>query len=532
MWINFEGIDGSGKTTVSTRVAEELRRRGVPVVHAREGGRFSSAIAGRIRELGRSVENLSLAAETELFLNLAREAQVTAEVIVPALARGAWVITDRSAASHLGLAEYVRRLPRGAAERAAALASRGLRPDRVFLIDVDPDVARWRRRLRKIRERRLNDGGRKGLAGEGLARRMREAFRDFAAAGGWTVVGNTWRTLDETVREVVSSLGGGAGRSGAEPRFEVDPENLEESYFDFAGSLGDRSLAALLVAGLEDPRAHEIRRLAPPDVAAYALLGMDSPASWEHREELKRESPYYVARSLTGLSSPGRAWPLRRELEPAAPDQVVHSLKGDTGPEAYALRERYWLRHRGECLRSLRAQGDGRAWELRRRAAEEGPDEALAESLSGIDTAEAWRLRRDLRDRHPLAVLQSVGGLDAPEAWSLRRQHAGAAPKAVLGTIGGMDGPEADALRGQLWEAAPEEAAASLRGIDAPSAWRRREEMRFAAPVGVLKSLHGADRARGESLASEILRRCPGRLRVAREAMQFALEASWTESST
>ena len=133
MWINFEGIDGSGKTTVSTRVAEELRLRGVPVVHAREGGRFSSPIAGRVRELARGMECLFLAPEAELLLNLAREAQILAEIVKPALDRGAWVITDRSIDSHVGLAQHVRGLSPAVASAASALASQGLRPDRTIL---------------------------------------------------------------------------------------------------------------------------------------------------------------------------------------------------------------------------------------------------------------------------------------------------------------------------------------------------------------------------------------------------------------
>ena len=81
MWIACEGIDGSGKTTVSIRVAQRLRERGLKVFHVRESGRFRSRLATRIRDLTRDAEQVSLIPETELLLNAAREAQIIAEEI-------------------------------------------------------------------------------------------------------------------------------------------------------------------------------------------------------------------------------------------------------------------------------------------------------------------------------------------------------------------------------------------------------------------------------------------------------------------
>ena len=77
MWINFEGIDGSGKTSLAARVAARLRATGREVVEGR------SAIAGRIREVTREAELFRLAPETELLLNIAREAQNVAEIVRP-----------------------------------------------------------------------------------------------------------------------------------------------------------------------------------------------------------------------------------------------------------------------------------------------------------------------------------------------------------------------------------------------------------------------------------------------------------------
>ncbi len=531
MWIDFEGIDGSGKTTVSTRVAEELRRRGLPVVHAREGGRFASPIAGRVRDLVRGMECLFLAPEAELLLNLAREAQILSETVRPALARGAWVVTDRTFYSHLGLARHVRGLPPESAEAAAAVAAQGLRPDRVFLVDVDPDVARWRRRIRKVRERRLNDSGRKGLLGDSLAYRTRKAFLEMARSGGWTVVENTWRPLEETVEDVLAALDGRPRPAAPGDGFEADPDDPLGSYFAFARGL-DPALAAMLAAGLDDPRADVLRRAAPADEGAYALTGMDTLQAWTLREELRSRTPYHVARSLAGLGAAPRAWRLRHELEEEAPDPVLASLGGDAGEEAHALRRRRWEGHADEALRSLKGLSDEPSWELRRRARRERPGSpALAESVAGIDTPPAWELRSEASE-HPLSVLRSLRGVDDPRAWAMREELAPVAPKVVLPTVEGMGGPRAEALRGRLADLAPEETAASLARLDTPEAWRRREALRDAAPAGVIKGLRGADRERGEAMVREIVRTHPGLLRVAREAAQFLLRTPWTSTST
>ena len=60
MFIAFEGIDGSGKTTLSNRVAATLRERGLTVEHAREGGLFASRVTQAIRDLCRDARNLAL----------------------------------------------------------------------------------------------------------------------------------------------------------------------------------------------------------------------------------------------------------------------------------------------------------------------------------------------------------------------------------------------------------------------------------------------------------------------------------------
>ena len=147
MFIDFEGIDGSGKTTLSNLLAERLRRLGYRVAHAREGGELRSPIARRIRELTRDSKLLEMSPRTEFFLNLARDAQQLEEVIAPALARGEVCISDRYLYSQLALSGGGRGLPWESLEPTCELASQGLWPDLVILVDVEPDLARLRKRL-------------------------------------------------------------------------------------------------------------------------------------------------------------------------------------------------------------------------------------------------------------------------------------------------------------------------------------------------------------------------------------------------
>ena len=89
MHVAFEGIDGSGKMTLSNRVAKALRAEGLTVEHVREGGAFTSRVTQALRELGRDARNLALSPIAELLVYLAREAQLLAELTHAASSRSA-----------------------------------------------------------------------------------------------------------------------------------------------------------------------------------------------------------------------------------------------------------------------------------------------------------------------------------------------------------------------------------------------------------------------------------------------------------
>ena len=97
LFITLEGPEGAGKSTNREYLAERLRAEGIDVVLTREPG--GTPLAERIRELLLTPSDDAMCADTELLLVFAARAQHLAEVIRPALVRGAVVLCDRFTAT-------------------------------------------------------------------------------------------------------------------------------------------------------------------------------------------------------------------------------------------------------------------------------------------------------------------------------------------------------------------------------------------------------------------------------------------------
>jgi dTMP kinase len=141
MFVTFEGVDGSGKSTQARLLAERLRAEGREVVDTREPG--GTEIGERVRELLLGSEQVAPWAEATLFS--AARAQLVDEVIRPALARGADVVCDRYLDSSLAYQGLARGLGVERVLDVNLTVTGSLLPDRTFLLLVPAEVAAQRR---------------------------------------------------------------------------------------------------------------------------------------------------------------------------------------------------------------------------------------------------------------------------------------------------------------------------------------------------------------------------------------------------
>ncbi|QSQ27878.1 dTMP kinase [Pyxidicoccus parkwayensis] len=537
MFIDFEGIDGSGKTTLSNLLAARLKRLGYRVAHAREGGELQAPAARRVRELTRDSRLLEMSPRTEFFLNLARDAQQLEEVVAPALRRGEVCITDRYLYSQLALSGGGRGLPMAELQPACELASQGLWPDLVVLVDVDPDLARWRKRLGKLQSARVSDGdSRKGLAGAGLAVRVRESFLEMARKDPqrWLILENNdvpLRVLEQRlVDAVVARLEGReipvqriVPAPAALPSEPVTAENVEEHFFRALDAVEVRepALAAWMVGGLPGLPAHQ-RRLGYaerfPALTARGLNGLDDEPAWTLREVLASTAPAEVASSLSGLTSP-RAMMLRERLYAQAPSEVLNGLKRDGSPQAWALRERGIKDGRlADVLCGLEGVDGDESWVVREAGMQRKLYAEVARSLGGLTTARADALREVLLPHDRLAVLRGTTGLDTPLARGLREALADKALKLVLRSLTGLTTAESWALR-EKGAPLTKEALDSVDGLDDPSAWQLRVTHVSRWPSTAVSSLRGLPLGPyARALIDRALEANPGRLSVLRNA--------------
>ena len=143
VFVTFEGSDGCGKTTQMKRAVEWLSACGYEVVATREPG--GCPISERIREIILDVGSAGMTPECEALLYAASRAQHVAQVIRPALERGAVVLCDRFLDSSLAYQGGGRRLGEALVRSINEPAVGGLRPHRTLFYDLSPDKAMSRR---------------------------------------------------------------------------------------------------------------------------------------------------------------------------------------------------------------------------------------------------------------------------------------------------------------------------------------------------------------------------------------------------
>jgi dTMP kinase len=198
-FIVFEGIDGSGKTTQMELLARVLEARGMPVLRTREPG--GTRVGDRLRGLLLDPDYRDLTPRTEAFLYAADRAQHVTEKILPALHRGETVLCDRFLYSTLAYQGWGRGVDIVFLTRLNQLATGGLAPDRVILLDLEVEDG-----LRRALKNRPPDR----LEGEKAAffRRVRQGYLEQASR--WPEIFRVVRAdapEQEVHRRVLTALG-------------------------------------------------------------------------------------------------------------------------------------------------------------------------------------------------------------------------------------------------------------------------------------------------------------------------------------
>jgi dTMP kinase len=155
LFITFEGPDGSGKSTQARMLAQRLRGAGRAVLESVEPG--GTPIGQQIRRILLDPANKELAATAELLLMFAARAQNVEQWILPALARGKIVISDRFTDSSLAYQGAGRGLGAKTVLDLDRIACHGLTPDITFCIDIDSETGLARAQARGGAETRLEE---------------------------------------------------------------------------------------------------------------------------------------------------------------------------------------------------------------------------------------------------------------------------------------------------------------------------------------------------------------------------------------
>lgn len=482
--IAFEGVDGAGKSTAIAIVAQQLRARGERVFMPRSGKDHASRPVRQIREVTRDRRNVALDAHAELLLYCAREAQVLAELVRPALQRGETVLLDRSllTAEVLGRA---RGLSAESCAQAVRVAAAGLSPDMTLVFDVHPRTGRVRKQLERVRSHNEERGGRKGLAGSAFKERVRDLYQALAGERGYAVLHAERATPVQLAHRALGVVDTGASAVRDEtvldriPQWLVAPElNLQQALASLP-----RNVALHFSAGLAAGRA--LRQQAYRDEPALCAFGLD--AEDPLREELAMLEPAYALRGLGGRPLEGPR-DLRLRLLERAPAACLQALWHLSDPESDRIREQALDVCPDDVLARLAGREDAAGLALRERCLASASDRALSLGLRRCTDTRAWQLREQLFDRDPVYGLRSLRGVSGERAQAWLESFAESAPSAVLDALSGRSDDAAYRLRDALYETG-REVIDSVRGLGDERAWALRERAAIQWPSTVAHSL-------------------------------------------
>jgi dTMP kinase len=172
IFISFEGIEGTGKSTQARLLSEHLRAKGFSVTHTEEPG--GTPISLKIRELLLSLDSGDMDPVTELLLYNASRVQHIKKVIAPALQQGDIVITDRFSDSTIAYQGHGRGLSLELIDSLDIISTNRMKPDITMLLDLDVKTG-----LKRNRE--INKNDRLELEDIAFHEKVREGFLALSA---------------------------------------------------------------------------------------------------------------------------------------------------------------------------------------------------------------------------------------------------------------------------------------------------------------------------------------------------------------
>jgi dTMP kinase len=218
LFITFEGLDGSGKTTQINRLAAWLKKRGRSALITRQPG--GTKTGDRIRALVLDSRSKGLAPMTEMALMFADRAQVIAEVVKPALAAGEIILCDRYTDSTEAYQGGGRELGSEIVLELHRIICGGLQPDLTLLLlpSLEPSLERARRRNQRAVEESGEDETRFEQEQDAFYGRVWRKYREIAAREPGRVVliegdGSIDEVHERIVEAVAERLNGLAGEA-------------------------------------------------------------------------------------------------------------------------------------------------------------------------------------------------------------------------------------------------------------------------------------------------------------------------------
>lgn len=198
-FIVFEGLDGSGKSSLMRSLELELEKRTVAFVRTREPG--GTLLGDEIRNIILRTEGPAPVARTELLLYEASRAQLVEQVIRPALANNTWVLCDRFAASSVAFQGGGRGISENDVHTLNRFATGDLRADLTVLLDLSVEESRRRRQGRGATSGESED--RIESEADSFHEKVRQSFLKQADADK-----RTWLVLDaqETPQQLFDKL--------------------------------------------------------------------------------------------------------------------------------------------------------------------------------------------------------------------------------------------------------------------------------------------------------------------------------------